>query len=227
MRKIVIIIALLPLLAFSQKNFIDQPFIEVTGTFEKLVTPDKIYIGISINEADKRNQTVEEQEEILIEKICELGIDADENLFVKDFSGNYRKVIFRSNDVQKIKNYELLINNTGIIPELFKTLDDLEISNVSIIRTDHSQFDKFLLESKIEAVKIAKLKASNYAAAIDQSIGKAIYLSESNQSANYNSNEFDNVVVTGYSSKSRASYQNLKISKIKITATVLARFELK
>lgn len=229
MKKFLLLIALLPFSVFSQnnqKNFIDQPYIEVTGKNEKEIIPDEIYIGISINEDDKRNQSIEKQENLMIEKLCDLGINADKKLVVKDFSGDYNKVFFGSNEVNKTKNYELLIHETKIIPELFEVLDKLKINTVTILRTDHSEIKTFLQEIKIEAIKAAKSKAVNYANALNQSIGKAIYISESNQQNNFTPNRLNEVVVSGYLSKNSSSYTNLQISKINITATVLTRFEL-
>ena len=47
--------------AQNQKNFIDQPYLEVTGKAELEVTPDEIYLSIRINEGDnKAKQSVEE-----------------------------------------------------------------------------------------------------------------------------------------------------------------------
>jgi len=38
----------------QSKNFIDQPYIEVNGTADSLVTPDEIFIKITISENDNK-----------------------------------------------------------------------------------------------------------------------------------------------------------------------------
>ena len=232
MKKIIIILALLPLVAFGQKNFLDQPYIEVTGTMEMEIVPDEIYINITINEKDKRDKTVEQQEKLMIQKLKIAGVNVDENLSVKDFSGDYSKYFLRKNEVVKYKKYELLIHKTELLPLIFKALDEINISNVSVDRTDHSDLENLRREAKLKALKIAKEKASEYALAIDQTIGRALYIQESNINSynNYEYNQLNEVVVVGYGSKrkdDKESFQNIQFSKINITAKVLVRFELK
>ncbi len=232
MRKIVIIITLLPLLAFSQKNFIDQPFIEVTGTMEMEIEPDEIYISITINEKDKRDKTVEQQEKLMIQKLKAVGVNVDEKLSIKDFTGDYSKYFLRKNEVVKYKEYELLIHKTTLLPRIFKALDEIDISNVSIERTDHSDLENLRREAKFEALKIAKGKANDYALAINQTVGKAMYIQESFNAnvTNYLQGRIPGIRIRGAASMSndkQESYQNIQFSKINITATILARFELK
>ncbi len=40
----------------QMKNFIDQPYIEVAGNADTLVTPDEIYISIEISEKDTKTK---------------------------------------------------------------------------------------------------------------------------------------------------------------------------
>lgn len=59
MRKIIFLLFLF--LEFSTaksqtKNFIDQPYIEVNGTVDTLITPDEIFIKIIISERDTRDK---------------------------------------------------------------------------------------------------------------------------------------------------------------------------
>ena len=50
----------------AQKNFLDQPYIEVSASVDTLVVPDRIYVSITLNEADSKNKkSVEEQEKQL------------------------------------------------------------------------------------------------------------------------------------------------------------------
>ena len=59
MRKILYLFCLLfpvILLQAQTKNFIDQPYIEVAGSADTLVTPDEIFIRINISEKDTKNK---------------------------------------------------------------------------------------------------------------------------------------------------------------------------
>ena len=52
--------------SFSQiggKNFIDQPYIEVTGTIETEISPNEIYLNIVLNENNNKGKlSIEDQE---------------------------------------------------------------------------------------------------------------------------------------------------------------------
>ena len=53
----------------GSKNFIDQPYIEVSGHAQTEVTPDEIYVRIILNENDKKGRiSIEKQENFLIIK---------------------------------------------------------------------------------------------------------------------------------------------------------------
>ncbi|MCH7397561.1 hypothetical protein MM236_06155 [Belliella sp. DSM 107340] len=53
----------------GQKNFIDQNYIEVNGTSEIEVSPDKIIINIIINEKDHKGKTVNDVEKLMVDKL--------------------------------------------------------------------------------------------------------------------------------------------------------------
>ncbi len=58
-RRVIILIALvlgLGSLANAQKNFIDQPFIEVKGHGELEIVPNEIYLNIFINERNTKSR---------------------------------------------------------------------------------------------------------------------------------------------------------------------------
>jgi uncharacterized protein YggE len=58
------------------KTFIDQPYIEVGGYADTLVTPNEIYIKIIISEKDSKDRTsVEEQENKMITAFKGMGIN--------------------------------------------------------------------------------------------------------------------------------------------------------
>ena len=66
-------------LAVAQnKNFLDIPYLETSARVDTLVTPDKIYLSITITEKDsKGRKSVEEQENKMAQAFRGLGIDLD------------------------------------------------------------------------------------------------------------------------------------------------------
>jgi len=210
----------------GEKNFIDQPYIEVTGKIEMEIIPNEIIISIVLNENDKRGKiSIENQEKQLISSLKSIGIDIEKQLSIKDYTGNYLKKFLAKNEVSKIKNFELLVNNGKTLDKVFQLCDTLEISNTSIVEVSHSDIERLRRQNKIEALKVAKTKASEYAEAINQKIGNAIHIIENkNDNLNFISN--NSIQLRGVSSNLYGSRSNDNLfktpefRKIKLTASV-------
>ncbi|MBD0833032.1 SIMPL domain-containing protein [Aestuariibaculum sediminum] len=222
--------------AFSQqgeKNFIDQPYIEVTGNVETEITPNEIYLNILINEDDKKGKiSVEDQENEMISVLKSLSIDLDKNFSILDFDGFYNKKFLGTNEVSKAKRYELIVNNGETLAKVYDALDRIDISNISITKTSHTDIEKFKREAKLNALKIAKEKAEDYAQAINQTIGKALLIQEqASPSINTLSGYANGVVIRGasalYGSKAATiKFEDLNLKPLIISAQVMAKFIL-
>lgn len=212
----------------GQKNFIDQPYIDVSGQFETEVIPNEIYLNIILNENDKKGKiTIEKQETQMIIALKKLNIDIDKNLSIQDFDGSFKKYFLTSNKVTKIKKYQLLVGDGKLVGEVFRALTELNISDIYIEKVSHSEIEKFKRETKIKALQVAKEKASEYANAIDQTIGKAIYIQESY--SNTFTNGANTVQIIGYASiavSEEDKITNLNFQTIKLSATVQTKFIL-
>ena len=66
-------------IVYSQtKNFIDQPYIETKSRVDTLVTPDRIFLSIFINEEDTKGKiSVEEQENKMASTLKLLGSEGN------------------------------------------------------------------------------------------------------------------------------------------------------
>jgi len=212
----------------GQKNFIDQPYIEVSGQFETEVIPNEIYLTIILNENDKKGKiTIEMQETQLITALKKMNIDINKNLTIQDFDGSFKKYFLASNKVTKIKKYQLLVSTGKQVGEVYQSLAAINISNIYIERVSHSEIEKFIRETKIKALQIAKEKASEYASAIGQSIGNAIHIQENYN--NYSINGVNEVQSLGYASVNHLEedkINNLNFQTIKLSASVQTKFIL-
>ena len=89
----------------AQKNFLDQPYIEVAATVDTLVVPDRIYVSITLNEADSKNKkSVEEQEKQLETILKKLKINTDKDLSVLGYSSDFKKYFLKGQNILKLKN---------------------------------------------------------------------------------------------------------------------------
>ena len=141
MKKLMIAAAALLLSAplFAQeKNFIDQPYLEVNGRAEMEVAPDEIYVRITINEQDSKGKvTVLQQEKDMVRRLKDLGIDVEKKLVVQDMSSD----LFKRKDVSTSKTYQLEVNSATQLAHVFQALQAVGISDASIERTDVSNMD--------------------------------------------------------------------------------------
>ena len=140
------LIALFAFLFFKgeaqMKDFIDQPYIEVAGSADTMVTPDEIYIKINISEADTKNKTsIEELERKMFDALKAMGIDVEKNLTTSDISSNFKNYFLRGKNVLKSKEYMLKVKDAVTASKVFIKLEDLGISNSTIDHVDYSNME--------------------------------------------------------------------------------------
>ena len=221
----------------GEKNFIDQNYIEVSGKAEMEVVPDMIYLKIILSDKDnKNNMSLEKIDKAMINKLTEIGIDVGKDLSVKDLTSSFRQYWLSKNDIILTKKYQLIVHDAKTLEKVYSEFQQLGISNVNIEKIDHSRMEQFRKEVKVNAIKAAKEKAESLVAAINQSIGKAIYIQEMNYFNPYViSNALQSQVsgVFGNSMKGSEDYVNasavpeIEFEKIKLESSILVKFELK
>lgn len=212
-------------MAQAQKNFIDQNYIEVKGFAELEIVPDEIYLNIHLDEVDTKNkESIEVLEKQMFVALKKAGVNLEKQLSVSDFSGNLISHFIKSADMKKSKDFELLVHDSNTLGKVFVELDKIKISNISILRVDHSEIEKFRRQVKINAVVAGKEKAAALAEAIGQKVGKAIYINEI-------SSPYGRPMVSMMRAKSE-SYQSdmdapdLDFQKIRLEYSVMISFAL-
>lgn len=226
------------ILTFGQTNtsMTEEPaYIEVTGTVEKEIIPDEIYIGIIIHEKyeSKVKVTIEEQEGKLKTAVKSLGIDLT-NLYLTDANADYVKVRWQKKDVLTKKEYTLKVSNATTIGQVFQELEKLEIKDASIVRVSHSKLDSIRKEVKIMAIKAAKDKADYLLTAIGEQTGKPLVIKE-NEISPYQ--PLANVNVRGSRSGETEYYvdgvnmksdnDEIQFQKIKVQTSIYVKFSIK
>ncbi len=215
---------------FSQtKNFIDQPYLETSAEADTLVIPDRIYLKITISENDTKNKkSVEELENIMVQKLKNLGIDTNKQLLMNDLASNYKKYVLKTSDVMKTKSYDLLVFDGLTAGKVIQELENEDISNIQLLKTQHSQEEKILADLKKRAIIKAKKNANNIANAIGQKVGNAIFISDSKINLNLNSNAFLNTSFGYNAPKQKEEFEpaDLNFRKIGFSASLSATFKL-
>jgi uncharacterized protein len=208
-----------------EKNFIDQNYIEVTGKAQMDISPDIFFVQIQISEKDSKPKTsIDESEKAMITKLKDIGIDEDKDLSVNDLSSNFQKHLVGKPDINVSKDYVLIVHNTKSLFKVFTSLESIGISNSRILKVESSKIIEYRNEVKIKAIQAAKEKASMLATAINQTIGRAIFIQENNQWQTYS--RTSNTMLSN-SILEEPSEQNIDYEKITIDYSILVRFELK
>lgn len=228
-KNIIILLVLfcgLKLSAQVQKNFIDQNYIEVKGVSKMEIVPNEIYLNIVLDEKDTKNkESVEQLEQKMYVALEKAGINLEEQLSVSDFASNLKLHFIKKSNIQKSKVFELLVHDSNVLAKVFVELEKIRISNISIIRVDHSEIEKFRRQVKVNAVKAGKEKAEDLTEALGQNIGRAIYINES--SSRYR-NDYANETfrIRGASSLAKMKTPDLEFQKIQLEYSVVMRFAL-
>lgn len=168
--------------AEAQQSESYPSYVVVNGEAEREVTPNEIYVGITIDESDSRSGkiTVEQQERKMIEQLRKLGIDVDKDLQVGNMSGDLKSYMLRRDRVQTQKSYVLKVTNAEMLGRVFQALGEINISKMNLIKATRSDLEQIKMELRVEAMKNAQQAASALAGAIGQRIGKAFMIMDNN-----------------------------------------------
>ena len=215
----------------AQKNFLDVPFLETSAKVDTLVMPDKIFISIKISEADSKNKkSVEEQEQELARVLKSIGINIEKDLMLQDVGSNFKKYIFKGQNILKLKEYSLLVYDAVKVSEVLTELEKIGISNVNIDRTEYSKSEELRILLKIKAIEKTKKMADLLAKSINQTAGKAIFISDlsSGSVSNMLAGRVAGIAVRGYSDSKNSTPQPVAIEfeKIKFEVEVNAKYLL-
>ncbi|HLL99610.1 MAG TPA: SIMPL domain-containing protein [Pyrinomonadaceae bacterium] len=217
--------------AFGQTNT-EKRVIEVTGSAETLITPNEFTFKITLLERSENKQklTIEMQEAKLKEELTNLGVDVQKDLTIFDLTSVYisRK---KTKDTLGTKDYRLKLKDLAKIEKLQEIADRLNIANLDLIESTHSELTRFRKETKMEALKAAKTKAEYMLGAIGERIGKSVFIQEipdenSPRAISYGLMSNSSVTSNIRTSDSQDSETTLSFSKIKLRYAVLARFEI-
>lgn len=213
----------------SQENTqLNKRFIEITGMAESEVTPDEIFITITLQERNENREklSIQKQEDDLKKNLKELNIDLS-NLTLNSADGDYGKLRRSTKDLLITKTYILKISNADMVNKVYAKLDKINVFDAYISNYTYSKIIEFTKENRIKAIKAAKEKADYTLAAIGQQAGQPLQI-----------NEIENYVVQpmyamkrNMLSNSAAEYdksseESIDFKKIKIKSSFLVKYEI-
>lgn len=238
-KRILLFSLLLNTIVYGQTNSTKEevkPYIEVTGTAEKQITPDEIFIKFSINEKYEKGVkiSIEAQENKLKAGLSSLNLSLAD-LSISDADLDYVRIHIFKKDIVSKKDYTLKVSNSKSIENVYNLLQNIEIKDAFISKVSHSKIDSLKKEVKIIAIKAAKDKATYLLEAIGEKLGKPLLIQEKEISQNLSSNYLNvggglNNNVTYYVDGTKTKYESLSESvqfeKIKIQASFYIKYSI-
>ena len=231
MKKSLFILLLISNLLISQnniKNDLSQPTIDVVGKAIVKTIPDEVTIKVQLENKGKDPQLLKQKNDIIINYILFFlnGISIlekyvkttylrlNKNYDYQTKSYNYVASQSISIFLTDLNSYELLMN--GLMNRGINRVDGILFSS-SIVNELKS-------EARKKAIENAKMKAKEYAGVLNQSIGKAVSISEfsnkNNDSFSYKSGPMQS------SDAPVTNQQTISIGEIEIVSKINVSFLL-
>ena len=153
--------------------------IAVSGSADAEVTPDIIYLSISLKEYLKDNNSkkkveITDLETQLYNAVLKAGI-AKENLMINNVS-SYNYVIMKKKnpDFLASKQYRLKVDDLNKWNEIIGAIDPKGIAYTNIDSYEYSKIEALKKELKIKALKTAKEKATYMVEALGDKLGAVL-----------------------------------------------------
>lgn len=222
-------IALASIFTIHAQDIHNRPCIDVSGKAEMFVEPDEIILSIVINEKDySKKTTLENLEKEMIKSLKGIGIDTKKNLTVVDLSSDINHYKIKKDEIKLSKTYRLKTSSAKEATTALLALEEVGISEINIAQIKCTKIEQYKDEARVIAMKDAHRKAKILTDAINQPLGKAIYITE---------NDFTNVRTYPRLMLSKANgvmedavaeseVADINFEKIKIESRVQIKFAL-
>ena len=186
-KNLFILMILLNNLAMAQNNThttIIQPTIEVMGVGIVKVTPDEVTIKVQVEHKGQSPKELKQKNDFIINDV--LAFIKSMNIADKQVQTEY--VRLNKNYDYQTKTYNYLANQSvsiylkdlKIYESLMNGLMERGINRIDGISFSTSKIKELKSQARIKAMQNAKMKAEEYTKVLNQSIGKAVLITEFN-----------------------------------------------
>jgi uncharacterized protein YggE len=227
MKKLILLAAFVALTftAFGQNVDLRRK-IEVTGIAEQEVTPDIINVSISLLEYmnGKTKVTIDQLEAQLENAVKDAGISKEDFTInnVSAYNNTYQKK--KNPDFLASKQYIIRFHDLNKFNEVLSQVDPKGIQSTNIDSYDYSKMPALKRELKIQALLAARDKATYLLNAINEKLGDAISITETDNSNYPVMREVYANKVMQYNATPPAS--DIDFKKIKLSFQINAVFEI-
>jgi uncharacterized protein YggE len=204
--------------------------ITVSGVAESEVTPDIIYVSISLKEYFKDNNSknridITTLENQLVRAVQQAGLPK-ENLTINSLSAYATRDKKKNPEFLSSKQYRLKVNDLNRYNDIIGAIDPKGIAYTNIESYDYSKIDRLKLELKVKALQQAKQKATLMVESLGDKLGSALDIQEINNEI-YPQAYRTNTMMMKASSADAESAAEIDFKQIKLSYTINVVFEIK
>ncbi|MFD1164149.1 SIMPL domain-containing protein [Sphingobacterium daejeonense] len=237
MKKFLTLIALFGMLTAvnaQTNNMENTRRVATRGYAEKEITPDIVYLSISLKEYyqdgnTKKKVAIDQLEKQLFDAAMKNGVKKEDFTVQNIYSYNVADKK-KNNELLQARQYRIKVADLKKLNTMLEEVDARGLQSTNISGYDHSQKREIEKELKTLAVRDARTNAEILAAADAENVGKVILI---NDNSSFNWNEIapqPRMYAMKASNAEMDSANNgldLEVRPIKLTCNIDAVFELK
>lgn len=204
------------------------PQVNVSGEGSIKIKPDYAIISIGSEIKDVDSAKAKKQNDDIIAKM--ISVIKSNKINEKDYQTQHVN-LYKTRDYQSKKDYfvanqtvTITLRNLENYETIMADLINAGANNIQGVEFKSTQTDKVASEIRAKAVLDAKKKAQDYAGALNQSIGKALIISDQSY---VNVPRVYAMKTAMFEADAAGAEQTLALGEIEISTTVNVVFELK
>ena len=226
-----ILIILLSNVAISQNNtptIIIQPTIDVMGVGIVKVTPDEVTIKVQVEHKGQNPKELKQKNDFIINDV--LAFIKSMNIADKQVQTEYVRLNKNYDYQTKTYNFSanqsvsIYLKNLELYESLMNGLMERGINRIDGISFSASTINDLKSQARIKAMQNAKMKAEEYTKVLNQSIGKAVLITEFNNT-NY-TGPVNRKTMMMSSDASGMEQQTIAVGEIEVVTKVNVSFLL-
>lgn len=209
----------------SMAQEMTKPVVAVSGEGTVNIVPDEVTIDLRVESTGNDAQTVKRENDNIVKSvlqavtamgIAEKDVRTEYIRLNKNYNHNTKEYSYAANQAIAVK-----LRDLNKYDAVMDRLLDTGINRIDGVQFSSSKAESLRSEARTKAVMDAKKKASEYAAALGQSIGKAVMISE------FQPNSGPQPILRGMAMQDAASGKAIAPGEMEISVVVNVSFELK
>lgn len=229
MKAIVLLIGFTGMFLQAQEKTL-MPSVSVSGEGIVKVVPDRVLLNVRVESQGKSAEEVKNQNDAAIDgvlKFCK-KMNVDKKNIKTAYLNLNKNYDYQTKKYSYVANQSLsiLVTDMSNYTSLMEGLMNAGINRIDGVDFQSSTMEMQRAEARKQAVKNAQQKAQEYAGALNQTIGKALYISEDSVGR-----PMPNMLMKSMTADSEmagsGSLETIAPGEIEIRTTVQVAFELK